>query len=198
MIKIPARYLTPKWQAYVLPVDRAFGFANGVKVSSLWQLKQAFLSLPEDLINPHIREQGNDFADWVEHVIEDLELAAELRKYNHRWGLLVALERHLMRTVALPANVAKRWLRPAVAPFTFVSGEQVSSLEQLALSLEHLSDETISFHRERKPNDIAAWIADCIGDYELAELVDEAASRAQMERFVKDHLEMLKEAALDQ
>jgi hypothetical protein len=36
-----------------------------------------------------------------------------------------------------------------------------------------------------------------IGDYELAELIQEGSNRDQIARFVADHLAMLKDAAQD-
>jgi hypothetical protein len=188
------RYMTPKWRAYVTPGDKAFTFSNGIKVASMWELKQALLSLPEDIVMDHIREDANDIAIWVEHVVGDVDLADEMKKYNHRWGLIVALERQMMRTLELPDFVAKRWLQKAENGFTFVSGEKVSSVEELRDALEKVSDDTIAFHCERFPNDMAVWVIDIIGDYELAELLNEATSRQQMQRFVADHVEMLRDA----
>lgn len=189
------RYLAPKWRAYVTPGDQAFVFSNGIKVASFWELKQALLTLPEDVVNHHVREGQNDIANWVEAVVGDKDMAEEMRKYNHRWGLIVALERQMMRTLELPSYVAKRWLRKASSSFVFSSGEEVKSIEELGQILDKLTDETISFHCERYPNDMAVWMVDVVGDYELAELLNEATSRMQMKRFVDDHLEMLKEAA---
>lgn len=193
-VLIPSRYITPKWQARV-PSSKAFVFANGISASSLWELKQALLALEEDVITHHFRDESHDIANWVQFVIGDGELAEELKQYKHRWGLIVALERHLMRTLSLPHYLAQRWLSKADAPFTFQSGETVYSLEELRDTLEKVSDETVAFHRERVPNDIAAWVNDVIGDYELADLIQESSSRIQMQRFVSDHLEMLREAA---
>jgi len=192
---IPARYLAPKWQAYVTPKSNNFIFTDGTAVSSLWSLKQALLRLPEDIIMHHLTKESNDIANWVEHSVGDKELADELKKYNHRWGLIVALERQLMRTLNLPHYLAKRWLQASQNPFTFSSGEVVDSLSQLRDTLNAVSDDVISFHRERKPNDISVWVSDIIGDYELGDLLDEASSRVQMHRFVADHVEMLEEAA---
>lgn len=188
------RYMTPKWRAYVTPGEKAFVFANGMRAASMWELKQALLTLPEDVVMQHVSEERNDLADWTQHVVGDGELAEELRKYNHRWGLIVALERQMMRTLELPSFVAERWLARVDRPFTFVSGEEVYSVEELGNVLEKVSDETIRFHCERFPNDMAVWTVDIIGDYELAELLNEASSRQQMQRFVADHVEMLKDA----
>lgn len=170
-------------------------FHDGSSVGSLWSLKQALLRLPEDIILHHIRPGTNDIANWVETVIGDKVLAEELRKYNHRWGLIVALERHMMRTLNIPHYLAQRWLQPTESSFTFSSGEIVSSLVELRDTLQLITDETASFHRERVPNDISVWVSDIIGDYDLGELLNEAHSRLQMHRFVADHIEMLEEAA---
>lgn len=192
---IPARYLAPKWQAYVTPKDKYFVFTDGTSVGSLWALKQVLLRLPEDIIAHHIREDGHDIASWVANAVGDKELAAELEKYNHRWGLIVSLERQLMRTLNLPQYLAERWLAPVSMPFTFVSGQKVSSLYELRDALGEVNDDTVAFHQERDPNDISVWVSDIVGDYELGDLLDEAASRIQMQRFVSDHIEMLQEAA---
>ncbi len=191
---IPGRYLTPKWQAYVTPSDKAFTFSNGLQIRSLWELKQALVSLPEDVVMHHVRDEENDIAVWVEFVVGDKDLADEMRAYKHRWGLIVALERQMMRTLSMPHYLAKRWLTKTERPFTFVSGEEVFSLEELRDRLTQVSDETVEFHRERIPNDISVWVSDMVGDYELAGLLEEASSREQMQRFVADHVSMLVEA----
>jgi hypothetical protein len=191
---IPSRYLTPKWQAYVTPKEKSFVFSNGVGVRSLWELKQALLTLPEDVVNNHLQNE-NDIAVWVEFVIGDKELAEEMKSNKHRWGMIVALERQMMRTLSLPSYVAKRWLTPVENGFTFSSGEQVKSLSELKDALAKVSDEVIAFHQERMPNDISVWAMDVVGDYELADLLQEASSRLQMLRFVEDHVDMLEEAS---
>jgi hypothetical protein len=192
---IAHRYSEPKWQAYVTPSNKAFTFSDNTSVSSLLELKHALSALPEDVVMGHIGEKNNDIVNWVEFVVGDKELAEELRKYNHRWGMLVALERQMMRTLSLPSYVAKRWLSGTELRFTFVSGETVSSLEDLSKTLGIITDATVEFHGERVPNDISKWVADVIGDYQLAEILEESSNREQMKRSIDDHIDMLKEAA---
>jgi len=191
---VPNRFAEPKWQAYVTPDSKAYNFASGRKVKSLYDLKVALTEEPEDIIQACI-SPDNTIATWVNNVIQDTELANELYKTNHRWGMIVALERHMMRSLSLPYYVAKRWLSVTTTPFTFVSGQQVNSLESLVEVLKQVSDETVMFHRERVPNDVSKWIMDIIGDYQIAEMMEEASSRTQMLHFLEDHVEMLKESA---
>ncbi|NMB56606.1 hypothetical protein GYA19_01550 [Candidatus Beckwithbacteria bacterium] len=188
------RYLTPKWQARVIPRSKNFRFNNGVTISNLWELKQALRIIREDIIAEHVNNDKNDIADWVEKVIDDKELAKELRKNTNRWGLIVALERQMMRTINLPHYVANRWLEKVELPFYFQDGKKAESLEELKSCLQNTSDEVIAFHLEREPNDIAKWVNDIIGDYQLAEILTESTNRQQMLIFVEDHMEMLKDA----
>ena len=187
------RYLTPKWQARVTPASAAFKFSNGVTVSNLWELKQALRIVREDIINQHIVD-NKDIANWVKDVVKDSELAKELQKSDSRWSMIVALERQMMRTINLPHNVAQRWLNEVEWSFHFVDGKQANSLPALQKALEEASDETIEFHLERDPNDIAKWVNDIIGDYQLSEILVEATNRQQMVTYVADHLEMLHHA----
>lgn len=191
---IPRRYDSPKWQAPVAQ-HQTFVFKNNVSARTLFELKQALTLIPDDTFYYHVSENKNDFADWVESVVGDGVLAQELRHQNHRWGMIVALERHLMRTLNLPPYVAKRWLSPAPSPFTFVTGEAADSLSSLTSALEKVSDDTVAFHLERIPNDIAKWVMEAIGDYQLAEVLADSSTRLQMLRAIEDHLTMLGEAS---
>lgn len=188
------RYDSPKWQAYVTPASKAFRFQNGLEIRSLFELKQALLNVPEDVVLAHVNEKENHLIGWVKNAVGDDELANALSNHTNRWGLIVNLERQMMRTLNLPDYVAKRWLSTVENPFTFTSGESVQSLDELAKALSSVPEESILFHLERHPNDIAVWVDDITGDYLLAELLEECTHREQMQRFVEDHLIMLHEA----
>lgn len=190
----PQRYSTPKWQAKVVALEKHFHFHEGPSVASLIELKAALNSVPDTVLKNHVNQEKHDIADWVQFVIGDVDLSSSLRKHTHRWGLIVALERQMMRTLNLPHYVAKRWLNPGSSPLKFISGESVSGLEELSSVLETVSDETIDYHLERVPNDVSQWVLLDIGDNQLAEMLEEASNRSQMQRFVADHVSMLKEA----
>ncbi len=185
------QYLAPKWRAYVTPHQLGFHFSNGLTVRSLWELKQALLTFHEDVINEHIGEGKNQIADWVKNVVGDDELAKILREQTQRWGLVVALERKMMRSLNLPDYVVKRWLREVEKPFEFVSGERIKSLDDLRDVISGISEDSLKFHYQRYPNDLSFWIADIVGDYYLAESLEEINSKELMIKIVEDHMKML-------
>jgi hypothetical protein len=197
LIYFPRRYATPKWQAKIIPLDKQFHFLDGTVVSSIWELKLALTTVNDDCLSHHVSGQQNDLANWVEFVIGDYDLANALKKYTHRWGLIVALERQMMRTLNLPDYIASRWLSDAASPLVLSSGKSVSNLMGLRDVLEHESDDTVAFHLTREPNDFAQWILLSIGDYELAETVTEASNRLHLIHMISDHLDMLREASND-
>lgn len=188
------QYLAPKWRAYVTPYGSGFRFANGVTVGSLWELKQALLTLEEDLVMEYI-SPTNHVSLWVRDVVGDAELAQELEKATQRWGMVVALERQMMRTLNMPEYVAQRWLREAGSPFQFSSGEIIHSIAELEEVLPNLSDETLAFHYLRFPNDLSVWLSDVVGDYYLSDSLEEINTKEQITHIVADHLKMLHEAS---
>lgn len=191
---VPRRYQTSKWLARV-PASAAFNFKDGTSIRSLLELKQALLTLPEEVILYHTNSDRHDLASWVRFSIGDSSLADLLQKQTHRWGLIVALERGQMRTLNLPSYLANRWLAPTTVPFVFQSGETVRSLSELKVALQSISDATFDFHNQRSPNDISLWVGDAIGDYDLAEMLAEASNRLHLHNLVEDHLTMLADAS---
>lgn len=185
------QYLAPKWRAYVTPFSAGFHFSNGLTVRSLWELKQALLTFHEDVINEHIGEGKNQVADWVKNVVGDEELAELLEKQTQRWGLVVSLERKMMRSLNLPDYVAKRWLKEVDKSFEFVSGEKIKSLNDLRIVIDSISEDSLKFHYQRHPNDLSFWMADIVGDYYLAESLEEVNSKDLMMKVIEDHMEML-------
>lgn len=191
---IPRRYDAPKWQACVAP-EQVFVCQNGVRLANLFDLKQALSTLPEPVLQHHLSPERHDFSIWVASAVGDADLSRAIAKQHHRWGLIVTLERHLMRTLNLPGYVAKRWLRTSSHPFYFHSGQAAASLDELHRELIRASDAQLSDHLNRIPNDIAKWVNDEIGDYPLAEILAEANNRLQLAAVIEDHLIMLREAA---
>jgi hypothetical protein len=190
---IPRRYDAPKWQANV-KAGEEFKCVNGMTIRNLFELKQFLSTLPDSVLSHHVSESHHDFADWIKNSVGDDQLSQEIRKNVHRWGMIVSLERQMMRTLNLPEYVAKRWLSPSIQTFIFHGGESVDSLATLAQMLSSVTDADVQFHLERVPNDIAKWVNDEIGDYQLAEILAESTSRVQIKSLVEDHLAMLHEA----
>ena len=62
--------------------DDRFFTVNGEHIESVLQLAQELEDMRDDIYIYHAEEDENDFANWVEHVFDEKELADELRDAN--------------------------------------------------------------------------------------------------------------------
>jgi hypothetical protein len=58
---------------------QCFWVNEGPILSSLLDLKDALQKMSSAMYAHHVGESRNDFADWIEYVLGDVDLAAELR-----------------------------------------------------------------------------------------------------------------------
>lgn len=161
----------------------------------MWELKQALKSVPQDVLEQHVGEGFNHVADWVEKIVGDVNLAQLLLAQTTRWGMIVNLERHMMRTLYIPRYVAHRWLAPAEYSFYLSSGRHIWSLYELRDAVSQIDDKKLHVHLQHDPNDFVTWINQGIGDYLLADLLSGIKNKDQLLMRLSDHLIMLEDAA---
>ncbi len=77
------------------PEDKKFWMNNGEVLSSLLDLATTFSLIEKMIFDYHVTKQKNDFAEWVEHVLEDAQCAAALRKAKTPRSAKVVVVRHL-------------------------------------------------------------------------------------------------------
>lgn len=95
----------------LLPLEMAFYFNNPVKgegafARNLDEFLDTLKEAPQEVVDFHMREDVNDFEDWVRNVIKDMELAEELRKIKEEEGpvkekIVKAIEKSLKKKLVL-------------------------------------------------------------------------------------------------
>lgn len=58
---------------------QCFWTTDGNIIANLIELSDTFNRMSEEVFNYHVNDMKNDFADWVEYVLGDSELAGKLR-----------------------------------------------------------------------------------------------------------------------
>ena len=72
---------TTDFKALVCAADgECFWTRDGRILQNLSDLHMAFGSMDEEVFLHHVSKEKNDFADWVEHVLTDLDCSVALRK----------------------------------------------------------------------------------------------------------------------
>lgn len=69
-----------KKELVTAPCEQCFWVTDGRVLSNLVELRDALASMSDDVFMYHVTKERNDFADWIEHVLNDSELASVFRK----------------------------------------------------------------------------------------------------------------------
>lgn len=89
---------TPKKEvrALVCAIDQeCFWTRDGNILRDLRDLHVVVSSLDDEIFFHHVNKEKNDFADWVEYVLQDAECATALRKVKKKEVMHKTIERHL-------------------------------------------------------------------------------------------------------
>ncbi len=96
---VPAKAVRPKKKVdkpkrlVVAEPERSFWTTDGQIFRSLHELATAFGAMNDTVFVYHVTSEKNDFAEWVEHVLQDQACAADLRKAkNPKKAHLVTLK----------------------------------------------------------------------------------------------------------
>ncbi len=99
--KATAKKATKKAQnfkALVCAADgECFWTRDGRILQNLEDLHMAFGSMDEEVFLHHVNKEKNDFADWVEHILDDLDCSIELRKSKELAKAHKILQSHLQK-----------------------------------------------------------------------------------------------------
>ncbi|MBR9690836.1 hypothetical protein GOV08_04075, partial [Candidatus Woesearchaeota archaeon] len=71
--------------------EQYFKLSDGTEIKSYNELKSAIKSMDEEALKQYVNEGKNDFANWVEHALENKGLAQKLRQAHNKSELEAAL-----------------------------------------------------------------------------------------------------------
>ena len=79
--------------------DKVFYLCDGQVVRNLLELADMLELMDESVFSYHVTDYKNDFANWINDVVGDAELADELRMITEKDKAHVAVLRHVLRKV---------------------------------------------------------------------------------------------------
>jgi hypothetical protein len=83
---------------YAVPEEQAFVLANGEQLRTLDDLSEAINLIDPETFQTHVNAEKNDFANWVEHVFDEVGLAENLRKFPTPLRMMVSIEKFLRQS----------------------------------------------------------------------------------------------------
>lgn len=75
--------------------QKAFWVHNGPVLKNLVELADALQTMDEVIFTHHVTKEKNDFADWVETVLKDVECATAIRRSKKPSSARTIVVRHL-------------------------------------------------------------------------------------------------------
>ncbi len=77
---------------YIIPVAYCFEVSGGEILSDLADLYYSLREMDNEKFTHHVNEGKNDFADWVEEVFRERELANKMRQVSAKDEMVACLE----------------------------------------------------------------------------------------------------------
>lgn len=77
--------------------DQRFWIYNGPVLESIVDLRDALVAITDEQFNHHINLEKNDFANWVENVLQEPALAQKMRSYRTRKSIHKIVEVYLKK-----------------------------------------------------------------------------------------------------
>jgi hypothetical protein len=78
------------------PEQYVFVLVDGRRLRDVKELADALDSMADHVYGHHVNPQRNDFAQWIEDIFREAELAAELRHSHNKHHAQIILYRHIL------------------------------------------------------------------------------------------------------
>jgi hypothetical protein len=79
------------------PEEHYFVLCNGQQVKNVKELADALEVLDDDVFNHHVTFDRNDFANWINDIFSDAELAAALAGVKDKKDTRIVMYKHLIK-----------------------------------------------------------------------------------------------------
>jgi len=179
---------------------RQFHTKDGQVITNLVELACYMKSCSDEIFKHYVSKEHNHLANWVDHVILDMDLANQMH---------LVLQRNPMKNIVIKrvnflvhnalrdvrrGEKARMVLQDAVLPeelFVTIDGLVVRNIWELHEFLKSAKGHVFSYHVSNLKNDFSDWIAEVLMDFELAEQVLTAETQDEMTSLVGQRVSQL-------
>ncbi|RLE47200.1 hypothetical protein DRJ25_03020 [Candidatus Woesearchaeota archaeon] len=77
------------------PEGEEFILKDGKRLNGLHMLKDELAEMPDDVFSHHVTSDRNDFAQWVQDSVKEIELAGRMRKAKNKFHMRHIIHKHL-------------------------------------------------------------------------------------------------------
>ncbi|OGM25645.1 hypothetical protein A3D00_02765 [Candidatus Woesebacteria bacterium RIFCSPHIGHO2_02_FULL_38_9] len=77
------------------PSDKVFWLRSGQSINDLGELSRVLKTISDEDFYYHVSKEKNDFANWIEEVLDDGELAEKMRRKWTKNQILYVIDNHI-------------------------------------------------------------------------------------------------------
>lgn len=157
--------------------EEYFYMHNGVVLKNLHDLIDILEVIDEATLSCHVKDNKNDFGEWIRHVFKDNALADKIKNAKTKIEMIEILETiPVIGESEKPSTVV---LSPKKY-FWLANGTVIRNIYELSDALRVMSDELFSKHVNENKNDIAKWVNDVLKNEHLSQKLNKAKTRKEM------------------
>jgi hypothetical protein len=82
-----------------LSPEKYFVMCNGITIRDYRELAETLETLGDDVFYYHVSNERNDFANWINDVFEEKDLAQRTRNIRNRSEMMAVLYKHLFHKI---------------------------------------------------------------------------------------------------
>jgi len=86
------------------PEEYHFYLADGKRLRSLYELADSLEEMGDEMFNMYVTPERNDFANWINDIFEDTDLAEEMRKVETRMEGQLQILKKLVKELTSEVN----------------------------------------------------------------------------------------------
>lgn len=156
--------------------EEYFYMHNGVVLKSLHDLIDVLEVIDEETFKFHVRNNKNDFSEWVRHVFKDDKLADKIKNAKIKMEMIEILE-----TIPVSSKeIEKNFFLNPKKYFWLANSSAIRNLYELSDALKLMDEELFKKHVDEKKNDFAKWVNDAFKNEHLAEKLNNAKTKKEM------------------
>ena len=158
--------------------EEYFYMQNGVVLKNLHDLIDILEVIDEETYNFHVRNNKNDFSDWIRHIFKNNNLADSIKDAKTKLEIIEILEK-----IPLNEESEKPNIYTVMNPkkyFWMENGVVIRNLYEMSDALKVMDDELFKKHVSENKNDFAKWIADVFKNEHLTEKLKNAKTRKEI------------------
>ena len=159
--------------------EEYFHVHNGVVLKNLHNLIDLLEVIDDETLKFHVKDNKNDFSDWIKHVFKDNKLADNVKNAKTKMEMIKVLETVPVNNEESDVSDRHVFMNPKKY-FWLASGTVIRNIYELSDALKIMDDDLFKSHVNENKNDFANWVKNVFKNEHLGDKLSKAKTKKEM------------------